>query len=87
MNSGSLPASKMEFCVIIGNSIEKSTILDVPGVSAYIIVIIRFGLQWRWQEIFNLRFVSIFPYATESGDVRPIKDKVRLIAHSCTSLS
>ena len=48
VNSGLLPASKMEFCVIIGNSIEKSTILDVAGVSAYIIVIIRFGLQWRW---------------------------------------
>ena len=67
VNSGPLPASKMEFFVMIVNSIEKSTILDVPEVSAYIIVIIRFGLQWRWQEIFNLRIVTIFGYATESG--------------------
>ena len=67
VNSGPLPISKMEFFVTIVNSIEKSPILDVPGVSAYIIVIIRFGLQWRWQEIFNLRIVTIFPYATESG--------------------
>ena len=67
VNSGPLPASKMEFFVMIVNSIEKSTILDVPGVIAYIIVIIRFGLQWRWQEIFNLIIVTIFPYATESG--------------------
>ena len=42
VNSAPLPASKMEFFVMIVNSIVKSTILDVPGVSAYIIVIIRF---------------------------------------------
>ena len=32
-NSGSLPISKMEFFVMIVNSIAKSHILDVPGFS------------------------------------------------------
>ena len=45
VNSGPLPMSKMEFFVMIVNSTEKSPILDVPGVSGYIIVIILFLLQ------------------------------------------
>ena len=36
VNSGSLPASKMKFFVMIVNSITKSPMLDVPGVSGYI---------------------------------------------------
>ena len=40
VDSGSLSTSKMEFFVMIVNSIAKSPILDVPGVSGYIIVII-----------------------------------------------
>ena len=42
VNSGSLPTSKMEILVMIVNSIIKGAILDVPGVSGYIIVIIRY---------------------------------------------
>ena len=42
MNSEPLPTSKMEFFVMIVNSIEKSPISDVAGVSGYKIVIIRF---------------------------------------------
>ena len=42
MNSGPLLTSKMEFFVIIVNSIEKSPISDVAGVSGYKIVIIRY---------------------------------------------
>ena len=37
VKSGSLPTSKMEFFVMIVNSIAKSLILDVPGVSGHII--------------------------------------------------
>ena len=48
VNSGSLPTSKMEFFVMIFNSTKKSPILDVPGVSGYIIVIMRFWLQHRY---------------------------------------
>ena len=44
VNSGPLLTSKMEFFVMIVNSIEKSPILDMAGVSGYIIVIIRFWL-------------------------------------------
>ena len=40
VNSGSLLTSKMEIFVMIVNSIAKSSIFDVPGVSGYIIVII-----------------------------------------------
>ena len=47
VNSGLLPISKMEFFVMIVNSIEKSPILDMPGVSGYIIVIILFLLQCK----------------------------------------
>ena len=39
------PTYKMEFLVMIVNNIVKSLILDVPGVSGYIIVIIYFWLQ------------------------------------------
>ena len=42
VNSGSLPTSKMEFFVMIVNSIAKNHILDVQGVSGYITVIIGF---------------------------------------------
>ena len=42
VNSGSLPTSKMELFVMIVNSIAKNHILDVPGVSGYITVIISF---------------------------------------------
>ena len=42
MNSGSLPTLKMEFFVMIVNSIAKTPTLDVPGVSGYIIVITCF---------------------------------------------
>ena len=35
----------MEFFVIIVNSIAKSPILDVPGISGYIIVIMCFWLR------------------------------------------
>ena len=42
VNSGSLPTSKIEFFVMIVNSIAKSPTLDVLGVSSYIIVIICF---------------------------------------------
>ena len=42
VNSGSLPTSKMEFSVMIVNSIAKNHILDVQGVSGYITVIIGF---------------------------------------------
>ena len=45
VNSGYLPTLKMEFFVMIVNSIAKSPILDVSGVSGYIIVIICFWLQ------------------------------------------
>ena len=45
VNSRPLPISKMEFFVMIVNSIEKRPILDVPGVSGYIIAIILFLLQ------------------------------------------
>ena len=51
VNSGPLPILKMEFFVTIVNSIEKSPILDVPGVSAYIIVIILFLLQRKWTSL------------------------------------
>ena len=51
VNSGPLPISKMEFFVTIVNSIEKSPILDVPGVSAYITVIILFLLQRKWTSL------------------------------------
>ena len=44
LNSGPLPTSKMEFFVMIVNSIERNPISDVAGVSGYIIVIIRFWL-------------------------------------------
>ena len=52
------------------NSIAKNPILDVPGVTSYIKAIIHCGysadvLPW-WQEIFNLRIVSIIPYTKES---------------------
>ena len=45
VNSWHLPTYKMEFLVMIVNNIAKSLILDVPGVSGYIIVIIYFWLQ------------------------------------------
>ena len=44
VNSGSLPTLKMEFFVVIVNGIAKSPVLDVPGVSGYITVIICFWL-------------------------------------------
>ena len=73
VNSGSLLTWKMEFFVLIVISIGKSPILDVPGVSGYIIVLSAFGysadgIPW-WQEIFNLRIVSVVsvvPYTKES---------------------
>ena len=40
VNSGSMPTAKMGIFVMIVNSIAKSPILDVSGVSGYIIVII-----------------------------------------------
>ena len=36
VKSGSLPTSKMEFFVMIVNSIAKRPILDVPGISCYL---------------------------------------------------
>ena len=47
VNPGSLPTSKMEFFVMIVNSIAKNPILDVPAVSGYIIVFICFWLQCK----------------------------------------
>ena len=52
VSSGSLPALKMEFFVMIG----KSPILDVPGVSGYIIAIICFWLQCRWTSLVTENF-------------------------------
>ena len=42
VNSGYVSTLKMEFFIMIVNSIAKSPVLDVPGVSGYIIVIIYF---------------------------------------------
>ena len=52
----SLPTSKMEFFVMIVSSIAKSPILDVPGVSGYIIVIICFWLQCRCTSVMTGNF-------------------------------
>ena len=43
VNLGSLPTSKMEFFVMIANSISKIPILDVPGVYRFVIVTSAFG--------------------------------------------
>ena len=43
----SLSTSKMKFFVMIVNGIAKSPILDVPGVSGYIVVIVYIWLQCR----------------------------------------
>ena len=56
VNSDPLPTSKMEFFVMIVNCIEKSPILDVPGVSGYIIVIILFRLQRRCTSLVTGNF-------------------------------
>ena len=56
VNSGSLPPSKMEFFVMIVNSIAKSPILDVSLVSGDIIVIICFWLQWRCTSLVTGNF-------------------------------
>ena len=47
VKSRSLSTSKMKFFVMIVNSIVKSPILDVPGVSGYIVVIVYIWLQCR----------------------------------------
>ena len=47
---------KEESFVMIVNSIAKSPILDVPGVSGYIIVIICFWLQCRCTSLMTLNF-------------------------------
>ena len=47
VNSMSLSTSKMELFVMIVNSIAKIPILDVLGVSGYVIVVIYFWLQCR----------------------------------------
>ena len=70
VNLGSLPRSKMEFFVMIANSIAKIPILDVPRVYRFVIVTSGFGYSVdvlpRWHEIFNLKIVSIVPYTKES---------------------
>ena len=43
VNLGSLPRSKMEFFVMIANSIAKIPILDVPRVYRFVIVTSAFG--------------------------------------------
>ena len=56
VNLESLLTSKMEFCVMIVNSIAKSHILDVPGVSGYIIIITGFCLQCRYTSLVTGNF-------------------------------
>ena len=60
VKSGSLPTSKMEFFVMIVNSIAKSTILDVPRDSSYIMVIICFWLHCRCTMYFpdDMKFLT-----------------------------
>ena len=55
VNSGPQPTSKMDFVMIV-DSIARSPILDVPGVSDYIIVIICFWLQYRCTSLMTGNF-------------------------------
>ena len=70
VNSGLLPTWNMEFFVMTVNSIAKSPIFDVPGVSGYIMLSSAFGYSADilpcWHEIINLRIVSFVPYTKES---------------------
>ena len=48
VNLGPLLTSKMEFFVMIVNTIAESSIADVSGVSGHITVIIRL---WLWVTV------------------------------------
>ena len=92
VNSGSLPKLKMEFFVIMFNSIAKSPVLDVPGVSGYTIVIC-FWLQCRCTSLMTGNFspencfCCFLCQRKHMAPVRPRKDKLRLMTHSAASLS
>ena len=78
VNSGPLPISKMEFFVIIVNSIAKSPILDVPRVSCYIILMMMMvncfcGMVDR-QKVFSL--ISNWDHCQRSSPSR-ISDTLR----------
>ena len=51
-----VPADIKDGIVMIANSIGMSPILDVPGVSGYVIVIICFWLQCRWTYLVTGNF-------------------------------
>ena len=56
VNSGALLTSKMEFFDMKANSIAKSSTLYVPGISIYVIVIIRLWLQCRCTSLVTENF-------------------------------